>query len=62
MILNDSVTMATRETFWFYNIRKKCCVASASSNVPRMAVALLELATKHFFRRCSDCETRMSHL
>ena len=35
--------LATLATFWFHNlcnISKKCCVASASKNVPRVGAAL----------------------
>ena len=42
-ILSQNLPLATRATFWCHNpcnIRKKCCVASASKNVPRAAAAL----------------------
>ena len=40
----QSLPLAKRATCWFHNhcnIRKKCCAASASKIVPRVAVALL---------------------
>ena len=42
-ILWQSLPLGTRATFWFpnpCNIRMKCCVASASKNLPRVAVTL----------------------
>ena len=46
-ILLRSLPLAIRSTFWFHNpcnIREKCCVASASKNVPCVAEALPEVA------------------
>ena len=52
--LLQNLPLAIFATFWFHNpcnIGKKCCVASASKKVPRVAIALLYVEHEAFLQQ-----------